>query len=54
MASCLKFDLHMKVSMTQDFVLSPRLLQKLWSASSHVIRLRYDLQQVDNLLHKQN
>lgn len=54
MASCLKFDLHVKVSMIQDFVLGPRLLQKLCSASSHVIRLRYDLEQVDNLLLKQN
>lgn len=54
MSSCLKFDQHVKASMTQDFVIGPRLLQKLCSESSHVIRLQYDHKQVDNLLLKQN
>lgn len=54
MSTCLKFGLHLKVSMTQDFVLGLRLLWKHCSASSHVVRLRYDLEQIDNLLLKQH
>jgi len=44
MSSCLKFDLHMKISMAQDFVLGLGLLQKLCSALARAIRTQCDLE----------